>query len=243
MNNLISHISETTSTNDALREKLKNSVLPEGYTIVSDFQTTGRGQAANKWESERCKNLLFSTLFYPTTLDIACQFLLSEAIALGIKTALSDILGETVKIKWPNDIYWNNKKLCGILIETTVIAGKMEQAIVGIGINVNQTHFFSDAPNPVSMCQIAGHEFDRTMVLGKIIDAMLASYCKINNTLQQRYFDALYRNDGFYPFLIKATSKVVEAKLLGVKPSGILILQTQSGQNKEFFFKEIEFVN
>ncbi|HOH70506.1 MAG TPA: biotin--[acetyl-CoA-carboxylase] ligase, partial [Paludibacteraceae bacterium] len=192
MKSQIFHIAETTSTNDVLKKMLLKNALEEGFTVVADFQTAGRGQAAKKWESERGKNLLFSTVFYPSDVPIQQQFLFSKAMALGLRSALTELLNEEVRIKWPNDIYWHDKKLCGILIETSVSGGFMTQVIVGVGINVNQTQFVSDAPNPVSMCQIAGKEFDRNTVLEKVVVAMLFENSNRDANLQRRYFDALY---------------------------------------------------
>lgn len=242
MNFNIEYLSETSSTNDVLRARMNEQILPEGYTVSTDFQTAGRGQATNKWESERGKNLLFSTLFRPKNIELRNQFLFSKAIALGIQSALEELLGEKISIKWPNDIYWNDRKLCGILIETEIFGGKMEQAIVGIGINVNQTTFVSNAPNPVSMNQIAGHEFDRKMVLEKILEEMLATTAIEIEELECRYFSALYRNNGYFPFRKKGEKETFFAKILEVKPNGFLVVETKTDQRCEFFFKEVEFV-
>lgn len=236
------HIDETVSTNDVLREMSCCNVLAEGFTVTADFQTAGRGQAANTWESERGKNLLFSTIFYPSDVFLPEQFLFSEAVTLGVRAALGELLNEEVRIKWPNDIYWHDKKLCGILIETSVSSGTMRQAIVGVGINVNQKQFVGGSPNPVSMCQIAHKEFDRNVVIEKVVAAMLVENSNRKAELQPRYFDALYRNQGYYPFYIKALSQKVQGKITNIKPSGVMCLETSDRQYFECYFKEVEFV-
>ncbi len=242
MKSQIFHIAETTSTNDVLKKMLLKNALEEGFTVVADFQTDGRGQVAKKWESERGKNLLFSTVFYPSDVPIQQQFLFSKAMALGLRSALTELLNEEVRIKWPNDIYWHDKKLCGILIETSVSGGFMTQVIVGVGINVNQTQFVSDAPNPVSMCQIAGKEFDRNTVLEKVVVAMLFENSNRDANLQRRYFDALYRNEGYHPFYLKALGQTVQAKIISIEPSGVMCLETVDRQRFDCYFKEVEFV-
>ena len=148
------------STNSFLRTYTPADDEPM-TVVVADYQTAGRGLGTNTWESEAGKNLLFSVLVHPTMLPVRSQFLLSEAGALALKEALTDYVKDDIRLKWPNDIYWKDKKLSGTLIETKLAGGRIKDCIFGVGLNVNQEAFHSDAPNPVSLCQILGHEVDK----------------------------------------------------------------------------------
>ena len=149
MQHKIIHLAQTASTNDYLRAL--PSPQDDCMTVVyADWQTAGRGQGSNKWESEAGKNLLFSILVCPTSVDITRQFVLSMAGALAVKAAL-DKYTDGISLKWPNDIYWHDRKISGTLIETSVKGRTLARCIYGIGLNVNQREFHSDAPNPVSL--------------------------------------------------------------------------------------------
>ena len=139
------HISETNSTNNYLQTLCARQKVEELTTVVADFQTSGRGQRGNSWESEPLKNLLFSFVLFPDFLEARCQFLISQIISLAIKEELSTYT-EDISIKWPNDIYWKEKKICGILIENDLMGRNICQSIAGIGININQEEFYSPAP-------------------------------------------------------------------------------------------------
>ena len=188
------HLDQTASTNTWLRsyEPSDDGKL----TVVStDYQTAGRGQGSNSWESEAGRNLLFSVLFHPQQLPAREQFILSMANALAIKAAL-DELTDDISIKWPNDIYWRDSKLCGTLIEATLRHGLVDRCIVGTGINVNQRLFTSDAPNPVSLWQILGREVDRKELLERVV-AHLIIYIDMAEQgqwqlIRTRYHEALY---------------------------------------------------
>ena len=156
------------STNSFLRTYTPAADEPMTVAVAA-YQTAGRGQGANTWESEAGKNLLFSVLVHPVMLPVRSRFLLSEAGALALKEALADYVKDDIRLKWPNDIYWKDRKLSGTLIETRLGGGHIKDCIFGVGLNVNQTVFHSDAPNPVSLCQILGHEVDKDELLDKII--------------------------------------------------------------------------
>ena len=158
----IIHIDETDSTNRYLKG------VKEGNVVVADYQTSGRGCGTNTWESERGKNMLFSVMIHPVQLPVQRQFHISMAISLAIVEALEQQIGD-VSIKWPNDIYWRNAKICGILIENTLQGNRIKDSVIGVGLNVNQRAFHSDAPNPVSLWQIHGQETDREQLLRDIL--------------------------------------------------------------------------
>ena len=165
-------VKELSSTNDYLSEICKQGKTEEFYTVIAEKQTSGKGQRGNSWESEPGKNLTFSTVLYPTAIEANKQFHLSMLVSIAVIDALTDYT-DGFSIKWPNDIYWHDKKICGILIENELEGKYLSQSIIGIGLNINQTIFLSSAPNPISLCQIIGKEIDREEVFSKIIHAIL----------------------------------------------------------------------
>ncbi len=156
----IIHIDETDSTNRWLREQGGE----EDVVVWADYQTAGKGQGTNSWESERGKNLTFSVLLHPQDIPANKQFSISMLVSLALCEALGQHIGD-LSIKWPNDIYWRNAKIAGILIEHRISGSLIRDSIIGIGLNVNQRHFLSDAPNPVSLWQICEQDTDREMLL------------------------------------------------------------------------------
>ena len=151
------HISETNSTNNYLQSLCSKQKVEELT-----------GQRGNSWESDSGKNLLFSIVIFPEFLEARRQFLISQIISLAIKEEL-DTYTTDISIKWPNDIYWKEKKICGMLIENDLMGRNISQSIAGIGININQETFHSFAPNPVSLRQITGKEFDLFEILKNIV--------------------------------------------------------------------------
>src|ERR1700752_1538956 len=135
------NLESTNSTNDFINGLLAKNQLPEGSVVVAEAQAPGRGQSGEKWISQPGKNLLMSLLFYPSFLSLHDLFMLSKAFSLGIYDFLFDEIKMDVKIKWPNDIYFQDKKLCGILIENSIRRETLNHTILGIGLNVNQEVF------------------------------------------------------------------------------------------------------
>ena len=164
------------STSAELRRRMSAEELPHGYCISADFQTAGHGQATNHWESEDGKNLLFSLLLRPSVIPASEQFIITEIVTLAIINALQDYIRQRITIKWPNDIYVGDKKLCGILIENALCGSVIDTCIVGIGININQELFTSDAPNPISLKQLNGRDNDREEIFEEIYQNILRYY-------------------------------------------------------------------
>ena len=132
------HLTQTHSTNLYLRQILEsNPLVEEGLVIYADFQDAGRGQQGNSWESEAKKNILCSLLLYPRRINAQDQFIISEIVSLGIADTLNSIQ-DGFAIKWPNDIYYGDKKVAGILIENDLSGKVIYDSIIGFGINVNQ---------------------------------------------------------------------------------------------------------
>lgn len=240
MNHL--HLVEVDSTNAWLRSNLSN--FAHGFVVSTDYQTTGKGQANNLWESQSGANLLMSILLEPTKIATHEQFSLSQLVSVAIANVLQNALNREVRIKWPNDIYVGDKKVCGILIENTLIGGQLAKSIIGIGVNVNQKAFKSDAPNPVSMAQLGDKSFDCQLLLEELVTTILKDYDSFSTLkseeLQHIYFAKLYRNSGFYPF--KINDLLVEAEIDSILPTGHIRLHTKKDEYKIFAFKEVQFV-
>ena len=243
INYTLIHLSETASTNTYLQQLDAETNLPEGTIVYTDTQSSGRGQRGNSWESEPGKNLTFSLLLRPEHIPANQQFLLSQAVSL----AMTDLLGRYAtgfSIKWPNDISWEDKKIAGILIENVLSGTTFARSIVGIGLNINQATFVSDAPNPVSLFQITGHTYDTEAVLDQFVDAFRTRYQQTftdsARALREEYAATLYRNDGEYPYC--SEGKTFYASITGVEPDGHLILTTDTGEERRFAFKEVSFL-
>ena len=168
------------STNEYASQLLAQKDVTEGTVIVASYQTAGKGQGSHTWNSDNNKNLLFSIILYPDTVLPEDQVLITMAISLGVCDFLNNYF-EGNQIKAPNDIYYNNHKIAGMLIENTIVDGIINSCIVGIGLNVNQTTFPSDLPNPISIANITGEEHNINDCLNKIL------IC-----LDKRYKELLY---------------------------------------------------
>ena len=233
------HLRETISTNNWL-----HSYMPtEGEQLTvctTDYQTAGRGCGSNTWESERGKNLLFSILMHPVEIAARQQFAISEMVALALHQTVAAWV-EGVSIKWPNDIYVGDRKIAGILIENRLNGSMVKDCIVGIGLNVNQTHFISDAPNPVSLKQLLGHEVEREHVLQKflaILSELIPSHPLTD--IHEKYLNRLYRREGFFRFSDRKGT--FEARISGVEPDGHLLLEDRMGTLRTYAFKEVAFL-
>lgn len=239
----IIRLDETDSTNRFLHDYVPD----ENDNIVvamAEHQTAGRGQGNNSWESEPGKNLLFSIMAHPASVTPARQFIISMATALALKDVLEQVAGEGISIKWPNDIYWHDYKISGTLIETTVCRQGIKRCIIGIGININQDVFHSDAPNPVSLRNITRHYMDKDAILHDIIN-LFCHYMDMvelgkSETIISLYHKALYRKKGFYAY--SDSNGVFDAEITGVGENGRLSLRDRDGRLREYFFKEVKFI-
>ena len=236
-------VKETISTNVLMKELIWTMDLPEGFVVRTDFQTKGKGQGTNRWESAKGKNLLFSLLLRPVHIPIEEQFLISQFVSLGIIDSLCSLFPEAAKgfsIKWPNDIYWHNQKIGGILIENAWQGGKISTSVIGIGLNVNQKQFYSDAPNPVSLLQISGKRFSRKALLKNILIAIADYYLNLDTEMiRKNYHQALFRNEGLYSY--QSDNLIFDAEIVGVANDGKLMLKEKTGKISGYYFKEVEF--
>ena len=232
------HFDEIPSTSAHIKANLGR--YRHGDVVTTSFQTAGYGQRGNHWESERDANALFSLMLEPTRIAPADGFMLTEIVTLGILDAL-DV--RDIRIKWPNDIYVNNHKLAGILVEATMNANAFMTAVVGIGLNLNQTRFLSDAPNPISLKQITGQRYDVDSVIRDVCNAIMKRYdAEIDyETLHQEYLSHLYRFNEFHDYQLPA-GEVFEAKIIDVDKTGLLIVETPDGIRSSFEFKTIKYI-
>lgn len=237
---MIYHFDTTTSTNDDARD-LK---YHDGDIIWADFQTAGRGQRGHTWESRAGENLTFSVLLEPHFLPVTEQFMLLEAVALALRDFFAE-LGVETKVKWTNDIYVGNRKAVGILIEHSYSGGRLARTIVGIGINVNQTEFSADIPNPVSLALLTGKKYDRRQLLEQFERCLSVRYSQLRNgeweKLQTDYHSVLYRRDEKHTYTLTDGTRF-EGIIRGVKPGGDLVVEWRDGKQRSYLFKEIEFV-
>jgi BirA family biotin operon repressor/biotin-[acetyl-CoA-carboxylase] ligase len=246
--NIITLIS-TDSTNRYLNDLAKQNILKEGTVVVTQHQTAGRGQRGNSWVSEAGKNLTFSALLYPAFLPLSQQFLLSEAVALSVCDALNALLEHSTlprafRIKWPNDIYYQNRKIAGILIENELTGAKIERSIIGIGLNINQEQFSGNLPNPISLKQITGENTDLDSLLKTILKNMMLRYKQLKSgetgAIRADYHATFYRKENFHLYRDKDGS--FSAHFHSVADNGILHLVTQAGEDRFYSFKELSWL-
>ncbi|MCC8154853.1 MAG: biotin--[acetyl-CoA-carboxylase] ligase [Tannerellaceae bacterium] len=240
---VILRLEETNSTNQYVREYLQKEKLPEGSVVVAQFQTAGRGQTGNSWESAAGENLLFSTVLYPDFIPANRQFIISQITALSVQETLSRYTGE-ITIKWPNDIYWKEKKISGMLIENDLTGKYIYTSIQGIGININQKQFRSNAPNPVSLYQITGKTYTKEDILQEFLQLFYTYYLDLlqekEEQIHTRYMQRLFRGEGYHPF--RENERTFEACIGGIEPTGHLILEDKAGHQARYAFKEVSFV-
>ncbi|HKM95010.1 MAG TPA: biotin--[acetyl-CoA-carboxylase] ligase [Prolixibacteraceae bacterium] len=236
-------LDEIDSTNNYTSKLLANSNVIEGTVVVAKAQSSGRGQLSNQWESEYGKNILASFVFYPKFLPVQQQFLLSKVIALGVRDLLT-LFVDKVKVKWPNDIYIGNKKVAGILIENSIMGHTLESSIAGVGININQTVFLSDAPNPVSLIYSLKKELDCSellLVLCECIDKWYSLLSQGNvKMINENYHDSLYQRGIVSTYRDK--NGEYEGMIEGVNAIGQLQIKPLSAPLKTYHFKEVEFL-
>jgi BirA family transcriptional regulator, biotin operon repressor / biotin---[acetyl-CoA-carboxylase] ligase len=238
-------VPETDSTNLEVARRV--AALPEAeragcdcFVASADFQTAGRGQRGNRWVAERGSNLLFSVLLYPEGVTAARQFVLSQAMSVAVCRAFCS-LGSGFGVKWPNDIYYGDRKLCGTIIETTLRGGNVDRCILGVGINVNQETFGDEAPNPTSLRLVLGHEVDRTALLHSVVDGFLDTLRLVADggadQVAAAYRSMLIRQEGAHSY--RDAEGDFEASLLDVEPDGHLVLRDTQGRVRRYMFKEV----
>lgn len=224
---------ELPSTNDYARELLAKSTPPEGTAIRAASQSAGRGQFGSTWESQPGKNLLISVILYPGWLPATAQFRLSEVTALALRETITEFLEpSTVRIKWPNDIYIDNRKTAGILIQNTIKSDVLVSSVVGIGLNVNQLDFPKSLPDATSMALAAGTAFDLERLTDRLFTCLERRYLQLKSgqtdALRADYHAHLLALGEVRDFA-RSDGARFEAVIQGVAMDGRLILHSPKG--------------
>lgn len=231
------------STNNYANQMSQDGKLVSGTVILARNQTQGKGMQDTKWESKGGKNLTFSILLFHDGLRADQQFLLSKAISLGIVDYLVGY-ADAFSIKWPNDIYFANQKIAGILIENSVQGTNLSESVVGIGLNINQKYFSKEASNPISLNTITGKDFIISDELDKVLACLDFRYQQLveknYKLLDTEYLKLLYRIGEWNEFSSPKGS--FTGKIIGVTGFGQLQIELKDGTVKAFGFKEVEFV-
>jgi BirA family transcriptional regulator, biotin operon repressor / biotin---[acetyl-CoA-carboxylase] ligase len=233
------------STNSYLSDAMRLQTLPEGAAVKSVSQKSGRGQAGARWSSDEGKNLLVSFVFYPSFLAPKQIYDLNKTYALGVYDLIRNFFGEEAKIKWPNDIYYREKKLGGLLVENSLTSTAVTSSIVGIGLNINQKEFPQNIPNPTSLALIKPGIYDVDEVFYSLCSSIEQRYLQLKQNgvaeIEKEYGCALYRRDewswyedkkGKFPGAIK-----------GVDNHGRLLIEDEDGDIRVYDLKEIKFVH
>ena len=236
---------EINSTNVYLYDKISEKNDISDTVVVAAHQTAGRGMDKNRWESEAGKNLLFSIALNVNFLEAENQFKISQAVSVAIVETLSQFVdNQQLYVKWPNDIYFGDKKLAGMLIQNTIEGRMMGVSIIGIGLNVNQIEFSSDIPNPISLKQILGEDFDLENLLNLLIKNIKSSVeglrIKENQiAINEKYISKAYRYRQWADYVYK--NKVKSMIINGFDCYGRLILEDLSGDEIICDVKELQF--
>ncbi len=259
------YIDQTDSTNSLMQRLLKGeeqeyaACLKEDIPLIyTTYQTAGRGQTGNGWESERGKNLLLSYLLREPEVNISEMFLLNVIAAVAAHRTIAEWLSfeqrPMLSIKWPNDIYIGNRKIAGILVENSLSGTKIQHSIAGIGINVNQEQWVSGAPNPVSIKQLTGVKADIDAIVKRFKHKLETNLSWDSVQLLNYYRVHQYRCNGYWPFVerevstaptMNATAEVegqFMAKIEGFLPTGELLLRDQQGNQRKYHFKQVRYV-
>lgn len=239
----ILYLDKVDSTNQYLINLTEKLEIEERTAVACFNQTSGRGQKGNSWFSDTNKNISYSIIIYPNYISARNQFIISQTIALAVKSFLDEYT-KNISIKWPNDTYWNEKKIAGTLIENQLKGDIISYSVIGIGININQETFPDYLPNPVSLKQITGIEYDlKELVVkldGKIKTALQELSHGTEVDIQRFYLNNLYRRDGFH--LYKDETGDFTARIRGISAQGNMILEHEDGTVKNYAFKEVAFL-
>lgn len=238
------HFDEIHSTNVYASELISKTSPSEGTCIITDFQTAGRGQIGRYWHSERGKNLLISYIYYPVKLKVDDQFLLNIISGLAVYDVVAHYTNN-VTIKWPNDIYVADKKIAGILVQNTLRADRIKSTIIGIGLNVNETEFPSELPNPTSLSLCTNESLKIDEIYSTLSKRLEFHYLKMKSghysELITNYHKLLYKMDIISSFLDK-DGLYIQGYIRSVNREGNLVIETLKGETRSFAFRELKFI-
>jgi BirA family biotin operon repressor/biotin-[acetyl-CoA-carboxylase] ligase len=237
------HLEQIDSTNTYLQRQQSECDI-RNWVVSADEQTAGKGMGSNGWESEVGKNLTFSLAVDMSFLPAERQFLLSEVVPLGIVEVLDKLLPvEKLSIKWPNDIYYQNRKMAGILINSTIKANMMDVSIIGIGLNVNQMQFQDWPTHPISLKMITGKTYDLQPLMEQIAEHILlkVEQLKSNPTsIEQDYLKRLFRYHTWADYEVEG--KTLRLFMAGIDAFGRLQLLDEQQKLHCYEIKQIKFL-
>ena len=236
------HINETNSTNNYLQSLCSEQKVEELTVVVADFQTSGRGQRGNSWESDPGKNLLFSTVIFPEFLEARRQFLISQIISLAIKEEL-DTYTTDISIKWPNDVVVSHKKICGILTEMGVQEGKIREVVIGVGLNVNLKEIQDELKDKATSLYLeTGKTYDRNRLIGLVMEKFEINYEKFVQTCDLSMmlddYNMLLANKS-QPVRVLDKISPYEGVALEIDKDGALLVRVQSGEIRKVCSGEV----
>ncbi|OBX22748.1 BirA family biotin operon repressor/biotin-[acetyl-CoA-carboxylase] ligase [Gelidibacter algens] len=232
------------STNTYLKKMGVAGVADDGLTVVAKFQTNGRGQMGTTWNSQEAKNLTFSVFKDVSFVDVAQHFYISMAVSLAVYEGLNSLSVKKIKVKWPNDILSDNKKIAGILIENVIKHNVITASVIGIGLNVNQTDF-SDLPSASSLLLLSGKVYDLDEVLSSILKQIEIYFDYLKNRqfklLKSTYESHLFRKNKPSTFK-NAEGSVFSGYITGISDVGQLMVKVEDNFIKSFDFKEVSLM-
>jgi BirA family biotin operon repressor/biotin-[acetyl-CoA-carboxylase] ligase len=240
------YLASVNSTNVFANNLLSKSTPIEGTVIYTDNQYAGRGQIGSKWESETGENIILSVILYPKFLPIQVQFKLNQCVALAIYDLLESFIFpvDQLSVKWPNDIYINDKKIGGVLIENKLKGSLIASAVVGVGLNINQSDFSPNLPNPTSLLIETEVRQDTYEMIGSFCECLERRYLQLKagnyDALDRDYLKILYGYQEWRTYKKAATGAIFKGKMIGISTQGKLQIQT-THQILEFYFKEVIF--
>ncbi|MBG8552783.1 biotin--[acetyl-CoA-carboxylase] ligase [Hymenobacter guriensis] len=235
-------LAECASTNTEAHDLLLKSRATEGCVVLTDKQTAGRGQRGNWWEAAPGENLTLSVVWKPTFLPAADQFQLSIAVALAVRDWAATLLGDSLalRLKWPNDLYYQDQKLGGILIENTLNSVGIQSSIVGIGININQQQFA--VPTATSIGVVTGRSYPLAPLVERLLEALERRYLQLRAgnvaAQQQEYLRVLYRYR--QPAQYQAAGRLFQGIITGIEATGRLVVE-ENGQERTFGLQELRY--
>jgi len=242
------YIAQINSTNDYLKNH------PDTDQVYTDYQTAGRGQMGNGWESEPGKNVLVSVRLNHHQLSAHDQWQICEMASVALWQTVAPYVpkAEQLTIKWPNDLYYGDRKLAGMLIEHTLCGTFVKDSIIGIGLNVNQTQWTGNAPNPISIKQISGQENNIPLLVDQLA-TNLRNQGASSRDWQTIYRNHLYRKQGYWWWEEREvstkptmdghkTALSFQAQIKDITPQGELVLETQDNKEKKYHFKQIKYI-
>ncbi len=244
-NRLITILDSVDSTNNYAMQQVHAGMAKHGMAWVAKEQLAGKGQRGKVWQAAPGQNIAMSLVLEPISLKLADQFCLSMAVALACRHFFNQYAGGNTFIKWPNDIYWNDRKAAGILIESVIGAsngGNWKWAVIGIGINLNQTAFDPTIPNPISLQAITGKTYDLVEMATELHENLLQAYDRLlqepYEKLEQDYCRQLYKLQ--HKQTLKKGDQVFDSIIQGVNRKGQLL--TKDTIERSFEFGEVEWI-